>query len=78
MFITVASPALSLSGNHANITIKLIMQDAQPTLNCPCNATPCDNTVQGAELKSESNSKPSPMMIRHSRHSAMSEGFIEA
>ncbi|EKX97188.1 hypothetical protein HMPREF9996_00961 [Aggregatibacter actinomycetemcomitans Y4] len=54
------------------------MHNAQLTLNYPRSATPWDNTVQGAEIKLESNSKPSPMMIRHSRHSAMSEGFIEA
>jgi len=64
--MTVASPGLSFNGNHANITIKLIIHDAQPTLNCPCSATPCDNMVQGAEPKSErsNNASPNPMTLK--------------
>ena len=58
--MTVASPGLSLNGNHANMTIMLIIQEAQPTLNWPCVATPWDSTVQGAEPKSDNNSNPSP------------------
>jgi hypothetical protein len=64
--MTVASPGLSFNGNHANITIELIIHDAQPTLNSHRNATPCDNMVQGAEPKSErsNNASPNPMTLK--------------
>ena len=75
MFMTVASPGLSFSGNHANMTMRLIIQEAQPTLNCPCVATPWDNTVQGAEPKSDNNSNPSPNPMLVKAHSKTLRDF---
>jgi hypothetical protein len=69
IFITVANPGLSLNGNHANMTIMLMIQEAQPTLNWPCVATPWDNTVQGAEPKSDNNNNPSPNPMTVKEHS---------
>ncbi|WP_205773965.1 hypothetical protein [Aggregatibacter actinomycetemcomitans] len=52
------------------------MHDTRLTLNYHRSATPWDNTVQGAEPKSESNSKPSskPITIKESTNTPNETG----